>query len=90
MSNHPKRRTTDQFEIRLLLGTAILCTFLIMGTLAFAIVNTNIRIQHNNKIIEEGIVCLLGSIEGTENIQRPTRSEVNKACAVFIHEQGKN
>ena len=83
----PHRRATDTLPFRLLIGTVVLCTFLILGVLAFAIVNTNTRIDDSIDVVEQGITCLLGNIAGTEqNIDRPPEDEVATACAFFLEE----
>ena len=83
---HPRRRVTDKMEIRLLIGTIIVCTFLIFGTLAYAIVNTNIRVDESISTIEEGVTCIMGNIAGREDIVRPTDDDVRAACALFLRD----
>lgn len=81
------RRVTDRNDVRLLIGTLIVCTFLVLGTLAFAIVNTNIRVDESIQTIENGVTCMLGNIAGREDIQRPDRDEARAACLLFLREQ---
>lgn len=87
MTNHPKRRFTDRTDIRVLVGTMVLCTFFILGAISYSIVTTNSNLEDSITTMEDGIVCLLGRIAGTEGIQRPPAQEVARACAIFLQEQ---
>ena len=83
----PHRQATDALPFRLLIGTIVLCTFLILGVLAFAIVNTNTRIDDSIDVVKQGITCLLGSIQESEqDVDRPPEDEVATACAFFLEE----
>ena len=86
------RRSSDSFPFRLLLSTIVLCTFLILGVLAFVIVNMNTRIDDSIESIEQGTICILGSVIGVEDIERPEVDEIESACKIFIAEvdNGRN
>lgn len=79
-----RRRRTDAFPFRLLISTIILCTFIILGVLAFVIYNMNLRMDESIEGAERGIICLLGSVHGTENIDRPPEDNVDSACDIFL------
>ena len=83
---HPNRRFTDRLEVRLFIGTAIICTTLVIATLAYAIWNTNVRVTESVDTIEGGVICIMGSIVGREDIVRPSDEDVRVACELFLRD----
>ena len=83
---HPNRRFTDRLEVRLFIGTAVICTTLVIATLTYAIWNTNVRVTESVDTIEDGVICIMGNIAGRENIVRPTDEDVRTACALFLRD----
>ena len=83
---HPSRRFTDRLEVRLFIGTAVLCTTLVIATLTYAIWNTNVRVTESVDTIEDGVICIMGSIMGRDDIVRPSDDDIRAACALFLRD----
>jgi len=83
MENH-HRRFTDRKDVRVLVGTLIVSTFLVLGSIAFAAA----KIDSNIHTVENGVTCILGNLVGSDDIQRPDPEDVIEACAHF--ERGRD
>lgn len=74
----------DRTDVRLLIASGVISTFLVLGVLAYAIINTNSRVDENIQTVEDGIVCMLGSIAGRDGINRPSSEDASESCRVFL------
>ena len=79
------RRATDSLPLRLLVGTTIVCTFIILGVLSFAIVNINSQVNHSTETLYDGIICILEKMGETdrEADRSDTISQIGEFCSGF-------
>ena len=77
-------------SVRVLLGAIILCTFIILGVMAFAIMNTNNRIDESINTVQDGVGCIMGFVLDEEHSLRPRKEQILETCADFILEVEEN
>lgn len=83
------RSWVEESPLRIMVATMVLCSFVILGVLAYAIINTNIRVSESIETVEDGTTCMLWSIYGTENVQRPAEENAEAACRRFLEDRGE-
>lgn len=78
------REETRAVTLRLLIGTVVTSTFIILGVLSYAIVNINSEVQHSTETLYDGIICILEQLrEAPEDQEFQSIDEIGEYCHGF-------
>lgn len=83
--DHHRRWYDAGDSVKILVGTIIVTTFIILGVLAFAIVNIGNTVRGTTGNLYDGIICILEQFEENADRDKPRDLDhISQVCVSFL------